>query len=127
MSEPLLQLERLSVRYALRRGWFTRAASLPALEDVSLELRAGEALGIVGESGSGKSTLARAVLRLVRAHSGRIVWLGRELQGLSARQLRPLRRELQMVFQDPLASLDPRMTIGQIVAEPLRVHRRELS
>jgi oligopeptide transport system ATP-binding protein len=84
-------------------------------------------LGVVGESGSGKSTLARAALRLVRPDAGQVVWLGRSVESLSTAALKPLRRDLQIVFQDPLASLDPRMTVGEIVAEPLRVHRPELS
>ena len=121
-----LTISRLSVRFPMYSGWFARAQSLRAVDDVSLELRAGEALGVVGESGSGKSTLARAALLLMRPTSGRVVWLGRSLEGLAERELKPLRRELQMVFQDPLASLDPRMTLGDIVAEPLRVHCPEL-
>jgi oligopeptide transport system ATP-binding protein len=100
---------------------------LRAVDDVSFELRAGEALGVVGESGCGKSTLARAALLLMRPTSGQVVWMGRSLEGLSASELKPLRRELQIVFQDPLASLDPRMTVGEIVEEPLRVHRPELN
>ena len=100
---------------------------LRAVDDVSLDLRAGEALGVVGESGSGKSTLARAALLLIRPTAGQVVWMGRSLEGESARQLKPLRRELQIVFQDPFASLDPRMTVGEIVEEPLRVHHPELS
>jgi len=80
----------------------------------------------VGESGSGKSTLARAALRLLEASSGRVVWLGRELASLPARELRGLRRDLQIIFQDPLGSLNPRMTVAEIVAEPLRVHERSL-
>ena len=89
-------------------------------------LAAGEALGIVGESGSGKSTLARAALQLIRPQSGRVVWLGRPVDGLTQKELKPLRRDLQVIFQDPLASLDPRMTAAEIIAEPLQVHRPEL-
>jgi oligopeptide/dipeptide ABC transporter ATP-binding protein len=111
-----LVVENLSVRFS----------TLRAVDDVSFELRAGEALGVVGESGSGKSTLARAALLLLRPTKGRVVWMGRPLDGLSSRELKPLRRDLQLVFQDPLASLDPRMTVGEIVDEPLRVHRPEL-
>jgi peptide/nickel transport system ATP-binding protein len=122
-----LTISRLSVQFPVPRGWFARPAMLRAVDDVSLELRAGEALGVVGESGSGKSTLARAALLLMRPTSGQIVWMGRSLEGLSASELKPLRRELQIVFQDPLASLDPRMTVGEIVEEPLRVHRPELN
>ena len=122
-----LSISGLSVQFPVPRGWFARPAMLRAVDDVSLDLRAGEALGVVGESGSGKSTLARAALLLIRPTAGRVVWMGRSLEGESARQLKPLRRELQIVFQDPLASLDPRMTVGEIVEEPLRVHHPELS
>jgi oligopeptide/dipeptide ABC transporter ATP-binding protein len=122
-----LTISKLSVQFPVPQGWFARPAMLRAVDDVSLELRAGEALGVVGESGCGKSTLARAALLLMRPTSGQVVWMGRSLEGLSARELRPLRRELQIVFQDPLASLDPRMTVGEIVEEPLRVHRPELN
>ncbi len=114
---PALRISRLKVRFG----------TLRAVEDVSLDLRAGEALGVVGESGCGKSTLARAALLLLRPTAGQVVWMGRSLEGLSARELKPLRRELQIVFQDPLASLDPRMTIAGIVEEPLRVHRPDLN
>ena len=122
-----LTISGLSVQFPVPRGWFARPAMLRAVDDVSLDLRAGEALGVVGESGCGKSTLARAALLLIRPTAGKVVWMGRSLEGLSARALKPLRREFQIVFQDPLASLDPRMTIGQIVDEPLRVHRPELN
>jgi peptide/nickel transport system ATP-binding protein len=122
-----LTISRLSVQFPVPRGWFARPAMLRAVDDVSFELRAGEALGVVGESGCGKSTLARAALLLMRPTSGQVVWMGRSLEGLSASELKPLRRELQIVFQDPLASLDPRMTVGEIVEEPLRVHRPELN
>jgi len=125
-APPALTISQLSVRFGVNRGWFGHTALLRAVEAVSFELRAGEALGVVGESGCGKSTLARAALLLVRPTSGQVVWMGRSLESLSARELKPLRRELQIVFQDPLASLDPRMTIGAIVAEPLYVHRPDL-
>jgi oligopeptide transport system ATP-binding protein len=116
----------LHVQFPVPRGWFARSVALRAVDDVSFDLYPGEALGIVGESGSGKSTLARAALRLLRPSAGRIVWLGKPVEGLSAAALKPLRRNLQIVFQDPLASLDPRMSVGEIVAEPLLVHRPEL-
>jgi peptide/nickel transport system ATP-binding protein len=121
---PALAISRLSVQFGIHRGWHT--SMLRAVDDVSLDLRTGEALGVVGESGCGKSTLARAVLVLLRPTAGQVVWLGRPLEGLAPRELKPLRRDLQIVFQDPLASLDPRMTVGEIVAEPLRVHRPDL-
>jgi oligopeptide transport system ATP-binding protein len=126
MTDSLLSLRGLSVWFPVGDRLFGRKQALHAVEAVDLDLRAGEALGIVGESGCGKSTLARAVLQLVRPTHGQVVWLGRQIESLSMAELRPLRRDLQIVFQDPLASLDPRMTIGEIVAEPLRVHRPEL-
>ena len=124
---PTLGISRLSVHFPVPRGWFARSARLRAVDDVSFDLRPGEALGVVGESGSGKSTLARAALRLLRPDAGEVVWLGTPVSGLSAAALKPLRRDLQMVFQDPLGSLDPRLTVGEIVSEPLRVHRPELT
>lgn len=126
MSEPLLEVRDLAVRFPVSRGVLQRPEMLVALESVSFRLGAGEALGIVGESGCGKSTLVRALLRLVSSARGEIIWIGRHLEGLSGAELRPLRRDLQIVFQDPLASLDPRFTVAEIVGEPLRVHRPEL-
>ena len=111
-----LDIAALSVKYR----------SLHALHGVSLTVRAGEAVGVVGESGSGKSTLVRAALQLIRPGAGRVTWMGRALSALPARELRRLRRDLQIVFQDPLASLDPLMTVGAIVAEPLQVHEPQL-
>jgi peptide/nickel transport system ATP-binding protein len=121
-----LTVSDLTVRYRLGRGWLAPPAHLTALSAVSLELSAGDSLGVVGESGSGKSTLARAVLQLLRSSAGRVVWMGQPLAALPPQQLRRLRRDLQIVFQDPLGSLDPRMTVAQIVAEPLTVHERAL-
>jgi peptide/nickel transport system ATP-binding protein len=125
-TEPALALNDVRVQFNVRTGWFGAAKVLRAVDGVSLELGAGEALGVVGESGSGKSTLARAALQLIRTQSGRVAWLGRSVEGLSQSDLKPLRRDMQVIFQDPLASLDPRMTAGEIVSEPLRVHRPEL-
>jgi oligopeptide transport system ATP-binding protein len=127
MSEPLLSLRDLRVWFPVGDGLFRRKRSLRAVDGVDLDLAPGEALGIVGESGCGKSTLARAILRLLPVTSGKVVWMGRALEAESVAGMRPLRREMQIVFQDPLASLDPRMTVGEIVAEPLRVHAPQLS
>jgi len=122
-----LRVADVSVRFGVGRGWLGPRAQLAALSAASFELRAGESLGIVGESGAGKSTLARAVVQLLRPSAGRIVWMGRSLEELPPRELRALRRELQIVFQDPLGSLDPRMTAGESIAEPLRVHEPQLT
>jgi len=124
---PTLAISHLSVQFPVSQGWFARSAMLRAVDDVSFDLHPGEALGIVGESGSGKSTLARAALRLLRPTTGQVVWLGKPVEALSPAALKPLRRDLQIVFQDPLASLNPRMTVGEIVEEPLRVHQPALS
>jgi oligopeptide transport system ATP-binding protein len=126
-AEALLAIRDLDVRFRVRRGAFRPAGELRAVAGVSFELRAGETLGIVGESGSGKSTLVRAILRLVQPSGGHISWLGRSLAVLPSSQLRALRREMQIVFQDPLASLDPRMSILDVVGEPLAIFRPDLS
>jgi oligopeptide transport system ATP-binding protein len=116
-TEPLLRVTDLRVEYGAHA----------ALCDVSFDLFPGETLGLVGESGSGKSTLARAILRLVRARNGSVAWCGRELLSCDAAALRRLRRDLQIVFQDPLASLNPRMTIGDSIAEPLHIFEPDLN
>jgi microcin C transport system ATP-binding protein len=115
--------EDLKVWFPIRRGWLRRVKGyVRAVDGVSLEVRAGTTLGIVGESGSGKTTLGLALLRLT-ASQGRIRFAGRDIAGLGERQLRPLRREMQIVFQDPFSSLSPRLSVAQIVGEGLRVHR----
>ena len=121
-APAVLTVSHLTVDFPIARGLFTRAARLRAVNDVSLELAAGESLALVGESGCGKSTLARAVLQLLAPVSGRVVWLGRELGTLPKEELRALRPQLQIIFQDPLASLDARMRVEEIVGEGLRVH-----
>ncbi|WP_250467158.1 murein tripeptide/oligopeptide ABC transporter ATP binding protein OppF [Caballeronia sp. GAFFF2] len=97
--------------------------TLKAVDGVSFDLKAGETLGVVGESGCGKSTLSRAILNLIPATAGDIVWMGAPLREASTREWHRVRGDVQMIFQDPLASLDPRMTVGQIIAEPLLEHR----
>jgi peptide/nickel transport system ATP-binding protein len=122
LSAPtVLDVQSIDVEYRLRR-----ARVLKAVNAVSFELARGETLGIVGESGCGKSTLVRAVLQLVRPSGGTVIWSGQALERLPRAELRSLRRDLQIVFQDPLDSLDPRMTAAEIVAEPLRIHRPAL-
>src|SRR5580704_17705472 len=121
MSEPILAVRDLRVFFKLRpEGWFGSPKVLRAVDGVSFDLAPGETLGVVGESGCGKSTLARAVLGLVPVTSGEVRFNATDLAKLDAEQLRLQRRHLQIIFQDPLASLDPRMTVGQIIGEPLR-------
>jgi len=129
MSETLLDVRDLKVHYPVRTGGFVFGATTPlkALDGVSFDLKAGETLGVVGESGCGKSTLGRAVLQLLPATDGTVAWLGRPLLGLDAKALKAERERMQIVFQDPLASLDPRMTAGDIIAEPLRNYRPGMS
>ena len=127
-GEPLLLEGRdLKVVFRLGGGWLSRVRhEVRAVDGIDLALREGQTLGVVGESGSGKSTLGRALLRLLPSE-GAIRYKGRDLQGQDRAALRPLRRELQLVFQDPFGSLSPRMTVGQIVTEGLLVHEPELS
>ncbi|MEM7020631.1 MAG: murein tripeptide/oligopeptide ABC transporter ATP binding protein OppF, partial [Pseudomonadota bacterium] len=129
-NASLLQVDDLSVHFPIyqARQWPWQAVpQLKAVNGVSFELNAGETLGVVGESGCGKSTLARALIKLVNITSGRVVWQGEDLAALDKQIFRERRRDIQMVFQDPLASLDPRMTIGDIIAEPLQTYHPELS
>ena len=125
MSTPLLSVRDLSVTFSVRpegiRPW-ARGRPLQAVRDVCFDLAPGETLGLVGESGSGKSTLARALVGTVRASGGRVLWQGEDLLSMAPGDRRRHRRDIQMVFQDPLAALDPRMTAGEIIAEPLVTH-----
>ncbi len=126
--KPLLKADDIKVHFPVRMGGgvFPKIKPLRAVDGVSFDLHAGETLGVVGESGCGKSTLARAVLRLVPVKDGVVCWMGSNLLEADKKALRKERRDLQIVFQDPLASLDPRMTIGQSIAEPLQTFRADL-
>jgi ABC-type microcin C transport system duplicated ATPase subunit YejF len=125
-DETLLTVDDLKVTFPIKDGLFGKTQLLKAVDGVSFTLNRGETLGIVGESGSGKSTLARAVLKLLPGE-GRVVWMGRDLGEADKAELRGLRADMQIVFQDPLASLDPRMPVGQSIAEPLKALEPELS
>jgi oligopeptide transport system ATP-binding protein len=125
-GDELLRVENLSKSFMIGGGLFRKPVELKALQEISFSVKAGETLGIVGESGCGKSTLGRCILQLIRAEQGQVLWLGRDLGKLAGEDLRQLRGDLQIIFQDPLASLNPRMTVGEIIAEPLRALRPDL-
>jgi peptide/nickel transport system ATP-binding protein len=124
-GEVLLRAEHIKKYFPIRSGVLVQreVARVHAVDDVSFELRAGETLGLVGESGCGKSTLARCIARLYDLTSGSLMFEGNDISGHSRRQLRTVRRDLQMVFQDPYASLNPRKRVGAIISDPLRIHR----
>ena len=125
MSNSLLQVENLKVSFDVSSEGdmpWTKPKKLQAVNNVSFNLSPGETLGIVGESGCGKSTLARAIVKMVPTDSGKVLWLGNDLLSLNKSEMRKHRKQIQMIFQDPLASLNPRMNIGEIIAEPLRTH-----
>jgi oligopeptide transport system ATP-binding protein len=126
-SAELLRVENLSKSFTIGGGLFSRSVELKALQDISFTLRAGETLGIVGESGCGKSTLGRCILQLLKPDDGKVLWLGQDLVSMDDKAMRPLRSDMQIIFQDPLASLNPRMTVGEIIAEPLRALRPDLT
>ncbi|HEY2717024.1 MAG TPA: ATP-binding cassette domain-containing protein [Solirubrobacterales bacterium] len=122
MSENLLEVTDLVKHFPIKQGILVdrQVDEVRAVDGVSFAIERGKTMGLVGESGSGKSTACRAVLQLIKPTSGSVKFEGREIAGLSRRQMRPLRREMQMIFQDPYASLNPRKRVGQIVADPLR-------
>jgi len=120
---PLLKVENLRTYFPVRTGILQRVTGhVKAVDDVSFEIREGETLGLVGESGCGKTTVGRTILRLIPATGGRVLYRGRNIFELSAAEMRRLRREIQIIFQDPVGALNPRMRIGRIVGEPLQVH-----
>jgi len=124
MSEPLLRVRDLVKTFAVKRGLFARTVDrVHAVDGVGFEIGAGETLGLVGESGCGKSTTGRCILRLIEPDAGEVWFDGKDTGALAGPALRALRRDMQIIFQDPYASLDPRMTVGAIIGEALTIHR----
>ena len=122
--KTILEVKDLKKHFPIKKGLLRRTVGhVYAVDGVSFSIRAGETLGLVGESGCGKSTVGRVILRLIEPTAGSIEIEGRDVTHLGKRELRPYRRQMQIIFQDPFSSLDPRMTAGEIVAEPLRVHK----
>lgn len=123
-QSPLLQVKDLTVRYPSRKNWAGRVTEwLHAVKDVSFDVFPGETFGLAGESGCGKTTLGRTIARLTEAYSGEVLYKGAELQKMGDADFRPYRREIQVVFQDPYSSLNPRMAIGDAIVEPMQVHQ----
>src|SRR5215211_5780111 len=122
MAETLLQVVNLTKIFSKRHKIFGRRIENTAVDRVSFSLTTGETLGLVGESGCGKSTLARSIIRLYEPNAGQIFFDGKDITHSNEKALKPVRREMQMIFQDPFAALDPMLTIEEIIGEPLEIH-----
>ena len=124
----ILRVQNLQIHFPVRGGWLGRTRDvIKAVDKVSFEVEEGSTVGLVGESGSGKSTLARALLKLIPVTAGSVNYRGHEVLQMPESEFRPLRKEMQMVFQDPIGSLNPRMTVEAILGEPLQIHFKEKS
>lgn len=121
-NTPLLEVKNLEKEFISKSGWFSKPSSFKAVDNVSFKLYSGETLGLVGESGCGKSTLSNAILQLDKATAGSIIYKGKDITHLSSSEIRELRKEIQIIFQDPYASLNPRLTVGNAIMEPMTVH-----
>src|SRR5690349_8429674 len=126
-EEALVRVENLTKQFPITRGiiFQKQIAAVHAVEDISFSVFPGETLGLVGESGCGKSTTARLITKLIEPSSGHIWFEGEDISGYTRGKMRPLRREMQMIFQDPYASLNPRKTVGQVIGSPYRIHKTE--
>ena len=123
-KDPILEVKNLKTYFPIDKGWFGKPKEfVKAVDDISLKVYPGETLGLVGESGCGKTTLGRTILRLIEPSAGKIVFQGKNLAELNSRELRNIRKHIQIIFQDPYSSLNPRLTIGEAIIEPMRVHQ----
>ena len=121
-QRPILDIRDITTSYHIRRSGAQKATTLVAVEDATLSIKPGETLGLVGESGCGKSTLGRTIIRLLEPAAGTVSFAGQDITHYNHQQMRPLRQEMQIVFQDPYASLNPRFRVRQILYEPFRIH-----
>ena len=121
-QKPLLEIKNIEKEYFTKTGWFSKPRTFKAVNNVSLKVYPGETLGLVGESGCGKSTLGSAILQLNKASSGKLIYRGKDITNLNKSDLRAIRKDIQIIFQDPFASLNPRLIVGEAIMEPMKVH-----